>query len=207
MNDDRELCVRTRKEMTVVDIDFDEPRAGPVCVSATAGDVLNFHWDEYHNLFELSNYEDYLGCDFEDATKLANANPTPDGVLVDVATTGDRFFSCSKICVSNGHKVHVCISANADTACECNEPGPSSVPTTHTHSPTLTAGPTTAPTLSAFPTATMAPTVLADMISPASRPVPSGISLLFLFVTAFATARGVVAPRSGAPFCSTQEPL
>ena len=58
------------------DIDFDEPRAGPVCVTATAGDVLNFHWDEYHNLFELSNYEDYLGCDFEDATKLANANPT-----------------------------------------------------------------------------------------------------------------------------------
>ena len=45
--------------MPEVSIDFDEPRFGPVCVHAVAGDTLKFQWDEWHNLHELPDFEAY----------------------------------------------------------------------------------------------------------------------------------------------------
>ena len=59
----------------VVDVDFDRPRKGPVCVHAVAGDTLDFHWDEWHNLHELPDYDSFTKCDFAEAVMLAQAKP------------------------------------------------------------------------------------------------------------------------------------
>ena len=129
-------------EAVEIDIDFDEPRYGPVCVSASPGDVLHFSWDEYHNLHELPHYDAYEGCDFSDAVKYADAAPNPTGVSFTLdASAHDRYFSCSKICASNGHKVHVCI---ADDGCACDEPLPTALPTQL--EPTASSAPTFGPT-------------------------------------------------------------
>ncbi|CAD7954628.1 unnamed protein product [Amoebophrya sp. A120] len=99
-------------------VDFDVPRYGPRCVEASLGDSVTFHWDEHHNLHHLASENDYRFCNFAAATKLANAGPNPRGVTVGPWTTaGDRFYSCSKICSTNGHKVRVCVA----TECTCSE--------------------------------------------------------------------------------------
>ena len=36
-------------------------------------------------------------------------------------SAGTRFFACSKICASNGHKVKVCVSSGAAQVCDCPE--------------------------------------------------------------------------------------
>ena len=113
-----------------IDIDFDTPRNGPVCVKATRGDVLHFQWDEWHNLHEMPDYDAYDGCKFGDAVLYADAKPNPTGVKFDLDDESlDRYFSCSKICSSHGHKVHVCIAASDSESCQCDEPMPSPAPT------------------------------------------------------------------------------
>jgi len=113
-----------------IDIDFDQPRNGPVCVKATRGDVLHFQWDEWHNLHEMPDYDAYDGCKFGDAVLYADAKPNPTGVKFDLDDESlDRYFSCSKICSSHGHKVHVCIAASDSESCQCDEPMPSPAPT------------------------------------------------------------------------------
>ena len=130
-------------------IDFDEPRYGPVCVHAVAGDTLKFQWDEWHNLHELPDYDAYEGCDFEDAVVLAGAAPNA-GVYVDATQPGDLYFSCSKICASHGHKVHVCVAPDTNSTCECDEPVPTPRPT----GPTLRPSYSPAPSISPSPTST-----------------------------------------------------
>ena len=150
-----------------IDIDFDEPRNGPVCVSAVAGDVLHFSWSEWHNLHEMTGYEEYVSCNFDDAVKYADAEPNPAGVFFTLdATSRDRYFSCSKICASHGHKVHVCITEDETSSCECDEPVPTLRPVA---SPTLSAdaaSPTlrlaASPTLSADVAPTALPTTTVD---------------------------------------------
>jgi len=104
-----------------VNVDFDAPRRGPMCVSAAVGDQLKFSWDEYHNLHEMPDRASYDECKFGAATELAPAAPNPEGVVVELPSTGTRFFACSKICASNGHKVKVCVSSGAAQACDCPE--------------------------------------------------------------------------------------
>jgi len=118
----------TTSSRNKITIDFDVPRYGPLCVSIDGGDVLEFVWDEYHNLHELPDEDSYDGCDFSDAVVLAYAAPNPSGTIVE---TGDgdgdvdvddnrynnryseRYFSCSKICRRNRHKVRVCVGGGA----------------------------------------------------------------------------------------------
>ena len=110
---------------TLITVDFDAPRRGPVCVGATVGDTLKFAWNEYHNLHEMPDSASYTDCKFSAATQLAPAKPNPQGVIVELPAAGTRFFSCSKICKSNGHKVKVCVSNPGSTttapACDCSE--------------------------------------------------------------------------------------
>ena len=129
-----------------IDIDFDQPRNGPVCVKATRGDVLHFQWDEWHNLHEMPDYDAYDGCKFGDAVLYADAKPNPTGVKFDLDDESlDRYFSCSKICSSHGHKVHVCIAASDSESCQCDEPMPSPAPTAGAGE-TVDAAPTPEPT-------------------------------------------------------------
>jgi hypothetical protein len=112
-----------------VDVDFDAPRRGPVCVGAAKGDQLKFSWGEYHNLHEMPDRASYDDCVFGSANQLAPAAPNPGGVVVDLPSAGTRYFACSKICASNGHKVKVCVSDGAAQECDCPEGrsvGPSS---------------------------------------------------------------------------------
>ena len=104
-----------------VDVDFDAPRRGPVCIGAAVGDQLKFSWNEYHNLHEMPDRASYDDCKFGSATQLAPAAPNPGGVVVDLPSAGTRYFACSKICASNGHKVKVCVSDGAAQECECPE--------------------------------------------------------------------------------------
>ena len=110
---------------TLITVDFDAPRRGPVCVGAIVGDTLKFAWNEYHNLHEMPDSASYTDCKFSAATQLAPAKPNPQGVIVELPAAGTRFFSCSKICKSNGHKVKVCVSNPGSTttapACDCSE--------------------------------------------------------------------------------------
>ena len=51
---------------------------------------------------------------------MADAAPNP-GVIVQLPSEGTRYFACSKICSSNGHKVKVCINKDAAGTCDCPE--------------------------------------------------------------------------------------
>jgi len=108
-------------KVATVDIDFDRPRSGPLCVSAAVGDQLKFAWGELHNLHELPDRAGYVACDFGGAIQLAPAAPNPGGVVVNLPGEGTRFFACSKICKSNGHKVKVCVFSGALQKCDCPE--------------------------------------------------------------------------------------
>ena len=103
-----------------IGIDYDRPRSGPLCVAAAVGDVLKFSWKELHNLNELTDRNSYDQCVFSGAQKLADAKPNA-GVIVELPTAGTRYFACSKICASNGHKVKVCVLENGGSGCDCPE--------------------------------------------------------------------------------------
>jgi hypothetical protein len=115
---------------SVVMIDFDIPRYGPICISINDNDDIKFVWNEYHNLNMLAranaaniNNEiennSFRNCDFTNAIPLiGTGQPNPLGYTieaseVDASEVDDdvvvvRYFACSKICASNGHKVKVC---------------------------------------------------------------------------------------------------
>ena len=160
--------------MPEVSIDFDEPRFGPVCVHAVAGDTLKFQWDEWHNLHELPDFEAYESCDFAGAVELADAAPNPAGVFVAVPLSGeaDLYFSCSKICASHGHKVHVCVAPDTNSTCECDEPVPTPRPT----------GPTVGPSASSAPSTSAAPTAARVAFAQASSARREAHSSLLLAV-------------------------
>ena len=105
----------------VVNINFDVPRQGEVCVAANVGDQAKFYWSELHNLNELYDETKYEKCQFGGATQLAPSGPKPNGIMVDLTAAGDRYFACSKICKSNDHKVKICVGASTCT-CAGQEP-------------------------------------------------------------------------------------
>ena len=112
----------------VVSIDFDVPRHGPLCISVDEGDDMEFVWEEYHNLNRMPNKASYEECDFANAVPLASdGSPNPLGHRVPSnATDGENvlYFSCSKICRSNGHKVKVCVGGGGfGKANECAADG------------------------------------------------------------------------------------
>ena len=74
---------------TLITVDFDAPRRGPVCVGATVGDTLKFAWNEYHNLHEMPDSASYTDCKFSAATQLAPAKPNPEGVIVELPAAAD----------------------------------------------------------------------------------------------------------------------
>mmetsp|Transcript_122243 Transcript_122243/g.346552 ORF Transcript_122243/g.346552 Transcript_122243/m.346552 type:complete len:232 (-) Transcript_122243:186-881(-) len=114
-----------------ISLDFDVPRQGPVCVQAVVGDTVVFHWGEYHNLHELPAEADYTSCNFAAAgvTQLAGAGPnrSPGVTVGPFSVAGvDKFYACSKICSSHGHKVRVCVGeagppGSGGGACPCAE--------------------------------------------------------------------------------------
>ena len=124
---------------SIVSIDFDVPRYGPLCISIDERDVIEFVWDEYHNLNSLPNENSYRECDFSEAVPLVpDSRPNPLGYRIEaasssvIATTTTaatktiavndvRYFSCSKICRSNGHKVKVCAGGVFGEPNECYE--------------------------------------------------------------------------------------
>lgn len=112
----------------VVSIDFDVPRYGPLCISVDEGDVLKFVWEEYHNLHILLDEASFVDCDFSNSVPLApEGQPRPLGYTVSEATAEEgnqivnavSYFSCSKICASNGHKVQVCRGGSLGETNEC----------------------------------------------------------------------------------------
>jgi len=106
----------------VVSIDFDVPRYGPLCISVDNGDALKFVWEEYHNLHMLLDENSFENCDFSNAVALSpQGKPMPNGYTVE-ETSADSisYFSCSKICASNGHKVMVCRGGSFGEANECS---------------------------------------------------------------------------------------
>lgn len=92
-----------------IEVDYDHPRNGPVCFAAEAGDRIKFAWHEQHNLHRFPSRHAYDSCAFGAAERLASAGPRPEGVVVDFGGD-DAYFSCSKICKSNGHKVRICLN-------------------------------------------------------------------------------------------------
>lgn len=66
----------------------------------------------------MPNEDAYLNCNFQGATMLARAWPNRSGVTVDLKSAGDRFYACSKICQSNGHRVRICAGGSS---CGCSE--------------------------------------------------------------------------------------
>jgi plastocyanin len=108
----------------VVSIDFDVPRYGPLCISVDEGDVLEFVWEEYHNLHMLLDEASFVDCDFSNAVALSpEGKPQPMGytVVAEAVTAQEdvSYFSCSKICASNGHKVQVCRGGSLGQTNEC----------------------------------------------------------------------------------------
>ena len=93
-----------------VDFDWDLPRAGPYCLTAAENDVLRISWSEHHNLRELPDQRAHSACDFSAATSLAAAGPNA-GVSLALLSAGTRYFACSKICSSHGHKLKVCVGS------------------------------------------------------------------------------------------------
>ena len=99
----------------VIEVNFDEPRQGPICYAANAGAQIKFSWHEQHNLHRLPDRSAYESCTFGSAQRLASAGPKPDGIVVQFVGRHDEYYSCSKICASNGHKVRICL--NGTYAC------------------------------------------------------------------------------------------
>ena len=120
---------------SVVMIDFDIPRYGPICISINDNDDIKFVWNEYHNLNMLAHANaaasandnnneiennSFRNCDFTNAIPLiGTGQPNPLGYTIEASEEVDaemvdddvvvvRYFACSKICASNGHKVKVC---------------------------------------------------------------------------------------------------
>mmetsp|Transcript_39377 Transcript_39377/g.47344 ORF Transcript_39377/g.47344 Transcript_39377/m.47344 type:complete len:321 (+) Transcript_39377:177-1139(+) len=121
---------------TTITIDFDVPRYGGMCVSVDEADTVKFVWDEYHNLHRMPNEESYQQCDFSSATKLADAVPNPTGVSIprhqgQGISTDVMFFSCSKICDSNDHKVRVCVGGSQGENDACLEASECTLDRTH----------------------------------------------------------------------------
>mmetsp|Transcript_49860 Transcript_49860/g.97558 ORF Transcript_49860/g.97558 Transcript_49860/m.97558 type:complete len:324 (+) Transcript_49860:58-1029(+) len=104
----------------IVSIDYDVPRRGPLCVSVDETDSLKFVWEEWHNLHVMPDEDAYAECDFVEATMLAEASPNPTGYVVTTNSASSMFFSCSKICSSNGHKVRVCVGGFRDDENGCS---------------------------------------------------------------------------------------
>lgn len=104
------------RDAAVVLIDFDFPRQGPICVSVDSSDTVRFIWKEYHDLHKM-NEDAYDACDFSNAILIEPAAPNPRGSTV---PTEDSFFSCSKICASNGHKTRLCVGGTHDELNACN---------------------------------------------------------------------------------------
>eukprot|EP00929_Paragymnodinium_shiwhaense_P081216 TRINITY_DN42447_c0_g1_i1.p1 TRINITY_DN42447_c0_g1~~TRINITY_DN42447_c0_g1_i1.p1 ORF type:complete len:163 (+),score=8.38 TRINITY_DN42447_c0_g1_i1:41-529(+) len=100
-----------------VSIDFDVPRSGPICLPADVGTTAVFHWSEAHNLNELTSKQAYDRCSFTGSQVLAGEGRNA-GVKVSLPSAGSRYFACSKICGSNGHKVKICVG---ETSCPCPE--------------------------------------------------------------------------------------
>uniref|UniRef100_A0A7S1G1R7 Uncharacterized protein n=1 Tax=Corethron hystrix TaxID=216773 RepID=A0A7S1G1R7_9STRA len=105
---------------SIVSIDFDVPRRGPLCVSVDETDSLEFVWEEWHNLHSMPDEESYAACDFSEATLLAKAAPNPAGHVVTTNGESAMFFSCSKICSRNGHKVRVCVGGYGEEENACS---------------------------------------------------------------------------------------
>lgn len=105
----------------MVSIDFDEPRYGPICISVDENDGLEFVWEEYHNLHRLLDEESFRNCDFSNAVALVpEGRPQPSGYMIEASmSTTARYFSCSKICASNGHKVKICAGGSFGEENEC----------------------------------------------------------------------------------------
>lgn len=111
--------------------DYDKPRGGPHCLRILAGDTVKLHWDEYHDLHKLNSENAYRDCNFNNAPKLKSANPNEGGHVVGPFSAGQTaYYSCSKICRSNGHKVKICAmtadqyNSDAESACPCPEGTP-----------------------------------------------------------------------------------
>jgi hypothetical protein len=68
----------------------------------------------------MQDFNDYSSCSFSGATQLASAQPN-DGVHVTLSTAGERYFACSKICASNGHKVKICVREAGDLSSCCGD--------------------------------------------------------------------------------------
>mmetsp|Transcript_53828 Transcript_53828/g.58367 ORF Transcript_53828/g.58367 Transcript_53828/m.58367 type:complete len:390 (-) Transcript_53828:2951-4120(-) len=135
----------SENENGIVSIDFDVPRYGPICISIDENDIIEFVWNEYHNLHFLPNEKSYVECDFSEAIPLVpEGRPNPSGYMIEASiasstqttnpviasteiyndifatsNTTIRYFSCSKICSSNGHKVKVCAGGFSGQRNEC----------------------------------------------------------------------------------------
>lgn len=111
----------------LISIDFDVPRHGPLCISINSNDNLQFVWEEYHNLYQHTDEATFRTCDFSSAVPLApDGQPMPMGYRIEAAaaaaagTNETRYFSCRKICASNGHKVKVCAGGLVGQSNECS---------------------------------------------------------------------------------------
>lgn len=145
-SDDGSTAATSTSATSLVHIDYDAPRYGPLCLSVDAVDTLEFVWQEYHNLHQLLDATAYETCDFSAAIPwVPQGQPRPAGYqIAPVASiqtaamamavsdhndtvTGVRYFSCSKICARNGHKVKICTGGHfgENNACslaiECTE--------------------------------------------------------------------------------------
>jgi hypothetical protein len=114
--------------LQMVSIDFDVPRYGPLCVSVDEGTTVKLAWEEFHNLYRLLDEASFQSCDFSGAIAVEpNGTPRPNGITFAEATAEEgnmivnavSYFSCSKICSSNGHKVKVCRGGKLGEANEC----------------------------------------------------------------------------------------
>ena len=148
----------------LIEVNFDEPRYGAVCYRARTGDQVKFYWSEYHNLHEMTGRAAYDSCSFSWATKLADAGPRPSGITVDVSTSSELFFACSKICSSNDHKVHICVNKTlCDADCRSLVISPSPPPLAQQSPSPLISSSAQPPPPSSL-NATLAPMALAGII-------------------------------------------
>ena len=155
-----QLAAVTFALMSMLEVNFDEPRYGAVCYRARFGDQVKFYWSENHNLHELPDRAAYDSCSFSSAIQLANAGPRPSGVTIDVSSSSEIFFSCSKICSSNDHKVHICVN---ESLCDagCRPLAISPPPLAQSLSPPPPISSSAKPQSSSVPSETLAPMALA----------------------------------------------
>ena len=112
----------------MVSIDFDVPRYGPLCITIDEDTTLKIAWEEYHNIHRFFDETSFEECDFSKAMAIMSEGmPRPDGITFfelsveqgNQIINAPWYFACSKICVSNGHKVKVCRGGKFGEANEC----------------------------------------------------------------------------------------